>query len=235
MIIYCESREITNDELDSIISNSPKLRAFVDGEVFEHIHAKLHLHNNILIKDFGKPAIIKSKGKKKKGSKHKKRMHDRDISYADIHLRLENKSATAASKKDHGNGVYSGVAEINKSGLSPEIMRDGASVTITELRYSGNWDIVAICYFLWGIGYKFAWARMKDLPCTDNFKIPQPDRRDFIMSSVPVHYPPQFPFYDDIETVLKLIIEDEVYMLEERVNGFKPTITIWDAFSLPIK
>lgn len=193
-----ERWEISEQEFTELIDSNPSLRGMNLGYI-----AEKKFHDQFLNhKDITEVAKDDDHDRTKKG--------DRRISYKNKEFIIEVKSLQTNMCKDHGDGTWSGKAQVDGSDRRIVKFADGSDLN-TTLLLRGEFDILAVNCFAFGEEWKFAFAKNSDLPTSSYKKYTEEQRSQLIASLVPVTWPPKHPFTDNpFELLDELMSENDL-------------------------
>lgn len=184
------------EEIDTLIKDNPSLRGFVMGYLAEY-----------KVRDY--ISKLPNVSKPRKFDDHD-RGHKNDlvIEYKGKTITVEIKSLQTNSIRRLEDGSCSGTFQCDASDRRTIKLADGSEVTTTCLRY-GDFDIVAINLFYFHNKWEFAFARNKDLPCSQSTKYPQEIRESLIKSSIRISDDIPSPFTSDPITLFEEILKEK--------------------------
>jgi transcriptional regulator with XRE-family HTH domain len=131
---------------------------------------------------------------------------DHLIEYRGHQFVVESKSLQSHSVRIEGRAMH-GKAQVDASDRRTISLSSGQQVNTTLLRY-GEFDLLAVNCFAFNEGWRFVFARNRDLPCSRYRKYPQSVRSELIASLVEVTWPPEPPFFDQPYDPLNRIIAE---------------------------
>ena len=103
--------------------------------------------------------------------------------------------------------IWRGRAQVDASDRRTVILADGSALETTLLKV-GAFDVLAVNCFAFGQGWNFVFAKNEDLPRSRYRNYADEVRSQLIASLVPVSWPPEPPFTDNLLAVLDDIISD---------------------------
>jgi len=181
---------VSVSELSELVDGNPSLRGILLGYIAELKFEQMYLHEHGL--DSTKDD---DHDRTKKG--------DRRLEYDGHDLIVEVKSLqTKTVKYNSETGVWSGSTQVDGSDRREVLFSDGSFLTTTLLQ-RGEFDILAVNCFAFGETWKFAFALNEDLEISSHKGYTQAQRSQLIKSMQKVTWPPQPPFTDDFELILK--------------------------------
>lgn len=189
-----EKWEITAEELSDIIHKNPSLRGMIFGYVAEHkLHAILEAIPGVT--ELGKDD---DHDRKQKG--------DRVFSYHGQKIRVEVKSLQTNSIKTLEDESMVASYQCDASDRRIITLPNGEQVNTTCLQV-GEFDIVAVNCFGFRNYWEFGFALNSDLP-RSRFRGYTEDQQKYLLSSLmPITWPIQAPYTQDVESLLRTIIE----------------------------
>lgn len=179
---------VTVDELTSLVDDNPSLRGMLIGYV-----AELKLQRLL--------ESIPGVGSTRKLDDHdRSKKNDRVIVYHGVELSIESKSLQTNLIRKDGD-IWRGRAQVDASDRRDVRLRSGRKLN-TTLLLRGEFDILAVNCFAFGLGWKFVFARNNDLPTSSYKKYTKTQREQLIASLIPVSWPPEPPFVEDVRPLL---------------------------------
>jgi hypothetical protein len=127
--------------------------------------------------------------------------HDR-INKGDLRILYKGREFNYESKSLNGknfkfyDGKWHGRANVDGSDSIIKELPSGKKVKTVLLPY-GTFDIVAVNLFAFEDAWHFIFARNKDLPSCKHKDLTDEERKYFLMSMIPVTWPPTPPWTDD--------------------------------------
>ena len=187
---------VTANQLTVLLRENPSARGMLFGYV-----AELKLRE-IISKFAGVRAI------KKFDDHDRKRKADLHVIYHHRAFSVESKSLQGTQTKFNvENQVWSGKAQVDASDKRLVTFPSGKTLQTTLLK-RGEFDILAVNCYGFGNKWQFQFARNKDLPCS-SFKQYTPEEKSaLILSLIPVKWPPQPPFYTDLNLLLNEMLDN---------------------------
>ena len=185
---------LTVDELTKLIHDNPSLRGMVVGYAAEQ-KLQAYLQSSKEITYLGKPD---DHDRVNKG--------DHVIQYRGQSLTIEIKSLQTRMVARDGD-IWRGRAQVDASDRRTVVLADGSALETTLLKV-GEFDVLAVNCFAFGQGWNFVFATNEDLPRSRYRNYADEVRSQLIASLVPVSWPPEPPFSDDLLTVLDRLISD---------------------------
>ena len=192
-----EELGLTIGELTGLIHENPSLRGMVVGYAAER-KVRDFLQSNDDITYIGKPD---DHDRQNKG--------DHVIRYKGRQFAIEIKSLQTRMVSRDGN-TWRGRAQVDASDRRTVILSDGSALETTLLTV-GEFDVLAVNCFAFGQGWNFVFAKNDDLPRSRYRNYSDEVRRQLIASLVPVSWPPEPPFTDNLLTVLDDLMSDDSY------------------------
>ena len=191
-----EELGLTIGELTGLIHENPSLRGMVTGYAAER-KLQDYLQSSDDITYIGKPD---DHDRRNKG--------DHVIQYRDRQFTIEIKSLQTRMVTKDGD-IWRGRAQVDASDRRTVILADGSALETTLLTV-GEFDVLAVNCFAFGQGWNFVFVKNKDLPRSRYRNYTDEVRRQLIASLVPVSWPPDPPFTDNLLAVLDDMISDAV-------------------------
>ena len=185
---------LTVDDLTTLIHSNPSLRGMVIGYAAEQ-KLQVYLQSIEEITYIGKPD---DHDRQNKG--------DHVIRYRGHQLTIESKSLQTRLVTQHGD-IWRGRAQVDASDRRTVILADGSALDTTLLTV-GEFDVLAVNCFAFGLGWNFVFAKNVDLPRSRFRNYADAVRQQLIASLVPVSWPPEPPFTDNLLTVLDDMISE---------------------------
>lgn len=182
--------EIDADILTTLLSENPSLRGMLLGYVAEY---KL---KEIIESLPGVSVAVKfdDHDRAKKGDLH--------IVYRGRAFEIESKSLqTKTISYEDTTSVWTAKSQVDASDRREIVLANGQSFQTTLLK-RGEFDILAVNCFAFEQKWRFLFARNADLPTSTYAAYPAEVQRELIASLIPVTYPPQPPFVEDIRALL---------------------------------
>ena len=189
-----EELGLTVGELTELIHSNPSLRGMVVGYAAEQ-KLQAYLQSSDEISYVGKPD---DHDRQNKG--------DHVIQYRGHRLTIEIKSLQTRMVTRDGD-LWRGRAQVDASDRRTVILADGSALDTTLLTV-GEFDVLAVNCFAFGQGWNFVFAKNEDLPRSRYRNYSDEVRNQLLASLVPVSWPPEPPFSDDLLTVLDSLIAD---------------------------
>ena len=187
---------ITPDQLTELLDENPSLRGMLLGYV-----AELKLKEIVTsIPDVSYTVKFDDHNRKKKG--------DLYVIYRDMAFDLESKSLQSSMVKwDDQKKCWLGKAQVDASDKCEITLPNGTSLSTTLLQ-RGEFDILAVnCYAFEG-KWRFVFARNSDLPHSNYHRYSEDQKKFLIASLIPITWPPEPPFYANLETLLDEMVEN---------------------------
>ena len=191
-----EAWEITPRDLTYLLNQNPSLRGMLFGYIAEFKLEELWLrHSDItyVVKD-------DDHDRKKKG--------DRRIVYKGQSFIIEAKSLQTNSI-GHVAGRWYGKAQVDASDRREIVLPNGDVVNTTLLKV-GEFDILAVNVYPFERKWDFVFAKNQDLPRTKYRKYTPEQRKYLLASLIPVTWPPEPPFADNLYDVLDSLVEERL-------------------------
>lgn len=139
---------------------------------------------------------------------NRKKKGDLYIVYRDRAFDLETKSLQSKTVRwDAPHERWIGLAQVDGSDRRPVRMPDG-TVLNTTLLLRGEFDVLAVSCYAFTSQWDFVFARNRDLPPTSWKGYTPEQSQQLIASLVTVTWPPQPPFYDDLQQLLDEMIAE---------------------------
>ena len=182
------------DELTTLVHSNPSLRGMVIGYAAEQ-KLQAYLQSSDAITYIGKPD---DHDRQNKG--------DHVIEYRGQLLTIESKSLQTRMVTRDGN-IWRGRAQVDASDRRTVILADGSPFETTLLTV-GEFDVLAVNCFAFGQGWNFVFAKNGDLPRSRYRNYSDEVRNQLLASLVPVSWPPEPPFSDNLLAVIDSLIDD---------------------------
>ncbi len=191
-----EEWDITAEQFTQLLDENPSLRGMLLGYV-----AELKLRE--IITTFPEISFVT-----KFDDHNRRRKGDLYIIYRGKAFDVEAKSLqTATVKWDQTSMRWTGKAQVDASDRRQITMPDGTLLN-TTLLLKGEFDVLAINCYAFEQKWDFIFARNSDLPSSTWRGYTETQRENLITSLIPVTYPPEPPFYSDLQVLLdEMIIE----------------------------
>ena len=189
-----EEWELAVTELTRLVHENPSLRGMILGYAAEQKLQDGWLSSGS-ITYLGKPD---DHDRQSKG--------DHVIEYRGHRFIIESKSLQTNTITRDGD-TWHGKAQVDASDRRTLRLVDGTTLDTTLLMV-GEFDVIAVNCFAFGQGWKFAFAKNKDLPRSRYKKYSEESREQLLASLVRVSWPPEPPFTDDLLVVLDGLIAD---------------------------
>jgi hypothetical protein len=177
--------EITEQELTELVNANPSLRGMLLGYVAEHKLQTLCLDH---------PEITTST---KDDDHDRSKKGDRRIVYKNKTFTIEVKSLQTNTVKHTGADTWTGKAQVDGSDRRVVTFKDGTELN-TTLLLRGEFDILAVNCFAFGNQWRFAFCKNADLPVSTYSKYTKEQQERLIASLIPVTWPPEEPFTDNL-------------------------------------
>ena len=191
-----EEWDVTPEELSDVVRENPSLRGITLGYV-----AEMKLRKIIAAWE-GATFFTKF------DDHDRKRKGDLYVVYRDRAFDIEAKSLqTASVSYDQENDLWTGRAQVDGSDRRELTFRDGTKLTTTLLR-RGDFDVLAVNCFAFGLGWRFVFCRNSDLPRSSSRRYSEAQRERLIKSWVDVSWPPTEPFGADLRALLDRMVEN---------------------------
>lgn len=199
---------ITEHELTELVDQNPSLRGIMLGYVAEKKFHDIFLEH---------PDVTE---KSKDDDHNRKLKGDRRIIYKGKPLTIEVKSLQTKMVRQVGPDEWSGKAQVDASDRRLITFEDGTTLS-TTLLLRGEFDLLAINCFAFGQKWRFAFAKNADLPYSTYSKYTAAQQAGLIASLVPVTWPPQPPFTDNLIALLDELLYErkdvEIIETQEKV------------------
>lgn len=179
-----EQWDITPEQLTEIVNDNPSLRGIMLGYAAEHKFRQIVERH---------PEVSATK---KHDDHDRKRKSDRVITYRGMEFSVEVKSLQTNSIR-RVDGTFRGKAQVDASDCRTVTLRNGRKL-VTTLLLCGEFDILAVNCFAFENRWNFAYALNRDLPTSTARKYKPHQQKQLIASLVPVMWPPEPPFVDDV-------------------------------------
>ena len=134
------------------------------------------------------------------------RLHKGDhvVEYRGLQFTVESKSLQSRMIKKEA-GIWRGKAQVDASNRRTITLPDGTQVETTLLMV-GEFDVLAVNCFAFEQKWNFAFAKNSDLPTSSYSRYTRRVRDQLLASLVPVSWPPEPPFTDDLFEILNQLI-----------------------------
>lgn len=185
--------DIVEDDIEYLIKQNPSLRGMIFGYVAEKkFHEKYLLDSRIteVHKD-------RDHDRRKKG--------DRRIVYKGITLSIEMKSVQTNSKKPNKD-TWKGTAQVDASDCRLITLPDNSQLKTSAL-LRGQFDILGINCHVFENEWNFAFALNSELPQNKTKKYTEYQRSCLLPGSIPITWPLEQPFTEDLFEALDRAIE----------------------------
>ncbi len=189
-----EEWEITPEQLTKLLAENPSLRGMLLGYV-----AELKLREIVTsIPGVSFSVKFDDHNRKKKG--------DLYVVYRNKAFSLESKSLQSSTVKWNAQKQqWTGKAQVDASDRRTITLPDGSTLN-TTLLLRGEFNILAVnCYAFEG-EWRFVFARNSDLPASNYHGYSETQKRFLIASLIPVMWPPERPFYANLQDLLDEMI-----------------------------
>ncbi|MDR2718295.1 MAG: hypothetical protein LBB89_09570 [Treponema sp.] len=181
--------DITEQEFTELVRNNPSLRGMILGYIAEQKFQSICLNH---------PAITAIS---KDDDHDRSKKGDRRIIYKDKTFTIEVKSLQTHTVKKCGNDIWEGKSQVDGSDRRIITFPDGTELN-TTLLLRGEFDILAVNCFAFGGKWRFAFCKNNDLPTSSFKKYTAIQQNGLIASLIPVTWPPQSPFTDNLFQLL---------------------------------
>lgn len=191
-----EEWDITAEQLTSLLEANPSLKGMLLGYT-----AELKLKE--MITSFPEVSFTK-----KFDDHNRKKKGDLYVIYHGKAFDVESKSLQSSmSVYDSYNGVWRGKTQVDASDRRTVQLPNGQELD-TTLLLRGEFDVLAVnCYAFENI-WRFVFAKNSDLPHSTYKKYSEEARKFLIASLIPVSWPPEPPFYSDLQILLNEMIQE---------------------------
>ncbi len=191
---YLLEWELTPEEINEIIAENPPVLSILSGFIAEYKLRKLWLHDG-RISALSRP---RSHDRKSKG--------DFKFTYRRHSFTLEVKSLDVPKvRKDEGG--LRGTFQCNASD-SREVQLPNGERLKTNCLVAGEFDVVGVSLFAFERRWRFAFARNCDLPRSTWRKYTESQRKHLLKSAMPISWPLESPYRDDLFSVLDSILRE---------------------------
>ena len=185
---------ITQDDLDTILSERPSVRGILIGFLSEYklqrsVFSDARIHKLIRYDDHDRS-----------------RPADFSFEYQGETITVEVKSLQTSSVRSD-NGGFTGRCQVDASDRRPVTLSDGTSLETTCL-LAGTFDILAVNLFEFGQEWRFGFIRNRDLPRSKYPRYTEDQREQLLSTSVRVTWPLLPPFRGDPFAILKDIARE---------------------------
>jgi len=186
--------KITSQDLTELLNQSPSLRGMLFGYAAEFKLHELWLNHPDITE------VIKNDDhdRKKKG--------DRRFIYKGHPFVLEVKSLQTNSIEQVA-GHWRGKTQVDASDRRKIYLPDGDEVTTTLLQV-GEFDVLAVNVFPFENEWRFVFAKNQDLPRSTWQGYTAKQQSCLLASLIPITWPPEPPFVDNLYRVLDELIEE---------------------------
>ncbi len=190
-----ERWNLTNEELDEIITTNPSLRGMMLGYVSEY---KLrHMW-------FSDPRFLDVR---KEDDHDRTQKGDLWFTYRGTRLSLEVKSLQTHTVKQVGE-AYQGKFQCDASDRRQVILPGGDTLQTTCLLV-GEFDLLAVGLFEFGQQWRFAFAKNSDLPRSTWRNYTAEQRIHLLASIMPITWPLQPPYEEAPFRLLNAIVQEK--------------------------
>jgi hypothetical protein len=186
--------EVSHDDLNEILAENPSLRGMLFGYVAER---KLR---TLWFSDARFSQVVKH------------RNHDRlekgdiGITYRGVRIRVESKSLQTATVR-RTNGGCTARFQHDASDKRRITLSDGITIETTCLLV-GEFDLLAVNLYAFGLGWRFAFARNKDLPRSRYPKYPPAIQQQLLATLMDITWPLRPPFEAEPYRLLDKIVRE---------------------------
>ena len=187
-----ERWKLTSSALTKLVDETPSLRGMLLGYVAERKLQDIWLSGDD-IKYLGK---FDDHDRINKG--------DHIIEFQSQRFVIESKSLQSGMVEKDGD-TWRGRAQVDASDRRSITLEDGTQIETTLLMV-GEFDVLAVNCFAFEQEWKFVFARNSDLPRSTYSRYSSRVRDQLIASLVPVSWPPEPPFTDDLREVLNQLL-----------------------------
>ena len=187
-----ERWKLTSSALTKLVDETPSLRGMLLGYVAERKLQDIWLSGDD-IKYLGK---FDDHDRINKG--------DHVIEFQSQRFVIESKSLQSGMVEKDGD-TWRGRAQVDASDRRSITLEDGTQIETTLLMV-GEFDVLAVNCFAFEQEWKFVFARNSDLPRSTYSRYSSRVRDQLIASLVPVSWPPEPPFTDDLREVLNQLL-----------------------------
>ena len=191
-----EEWDITAEQLTSLLDENPSLKGMLLGYT-----AELKLKE--IITSFPEVSFtikFDDHNRKKKG--------DLYIIYRGKAFNIESKSLQSSIiKYDSENNLWQGKAQVDASDRRTVQLPNGQELN-TTLLLRDEFDVLAVNCYAFENTWRFVFARNSDLPHSSYKKYSEEARKSLIASLISVSWPPEPPFYSDLQSLLNEMIEE---------------------------
>jgi len=181
--------DISEDELTTLVTENPSLRGMILGYIAEYKFQTIYLTD---------PKITSSS---KDDDHDRTKKGDRRIIYKGKTVTIEVKSLQTHTIKKTDDNTWFGKTQVDGSDRRIVTFEDGTELN-TTLLLRGEFDILAVNCFGFGGKWRFAFCKNCDLPTSTFKKYTEFQRNGLIASLIPITWPPQPPFTDDLFALL---------------------------------
>lgn len=186
-----EDWDITQDDLNAVLSERPSIRGILIGFLAEYklqrtVFSDSRIHKLVRYDDHDRS-----------------RPADFSFEYQGQRITVEVKSLQTSSVRSD-NGGFSGRCQVDASDRRTVTLPDGSTLETTCL-LAGRFDILAINLFEFGHRWHFGFVRNEDLPRSKYRNYTPYQRSCLLATNVSVAWPLRPPFYDEPFTILKEI------------------------------
>lgn len=167
---FLEHWQLTQEEIDEIISANPSLRGMLFGYVSEY---KLRKHW------FADERIIDLA---KEDDHNRLQKGDLFFTYKGVSVSVEVKCLQTHTVRKLGDDAYSGKFQCDASDRRKVLFPDGTYLETTCLRV-GEFDLLAVGLFEFGHQWRFAFARNSNLP-RSRYKKYTPEQQRYLLATL---------------------------------------------------
>jgi len=187
--------QVTWEDLNEIIGSNPSLRGMVFGYVAERKLRTMWFSD----KRFSDVVKYRNHDRQEKG--------DLGLTYRGQRIRVESKSLQTATVQNTPEGGYTAKFQCDASDRR-KITIPGTGTIETTCLMVGKFDLVAVNLFAFRLGWKFAFARNKDLPRSRFAGYSQEVREMLLASTMTITWPLQPPYEPEPFRLLDQIVRE---------------------------
>lgn len=191
---FLDDWEVSRDDLNEILVENPSLRGMIFGYVAER-KLRTMWFSGARFRDVVK---YRNHDRLEKG--------DLGITYRGERIRIESKSLQTATVR-RTNGGYTARFQCDASDRRRVSLPDGTTIETTCLLV-GEFDLLAVNLYAFGLGWKFAFARNRDLPRSRYPKYPSAVRQQLLATLMDITWPLQPPFEAEPYRLLDQIVQE---------------------------
>jgi hypothetical protein len=189
--------QVTWDDLNAVIGGNPSLRGMVFGYVAERKLQTLWFSG----RRFSEVVKYRNHDRLEKG--------DLGVTYRRHRVRIEAKSLQTATVRQTPEGGYTAKFQCDASDRRKIAIVDVGTIETTCLMV-GEFDLLAVNLFAFGLGWKFAFARNRDLPRSRFSKYTPAFQEKLLASTMTIIWPLQPPYEPEPFRLLDEIVQERI-------------------------